>query len=124
MKSLVKHNDGKDVGGKYLKQPEFSDRENCRGGSKNRRRPRLFLIIMPVKKKKRKEKKKYVTKIIKPYNTTRIKSRIFLTNISYVGVKEEDLFDRSFVFDVNVLTIKNINPFSLEQKFTTSKTEK
>ena len=40
-----------------------------------------------------------MTKKIRPYNTTRIKSRNFLVNISYVGVKEEDLLDRSFVFD-------------------------
>ena len=39
-----------------------------------------------------------------------------MTNISYNGVKEEDLFDRSFVFDIYVLTTKNINPFSLERK--------
>ena len=50
------------------------------------------------------------------YNTTRIKSQNFLTNISYNGVKEENLFDRSFVFDIYVLTTKNINPFSLERK--------
>ena len=31
-------------------------------------------------------------------------------------MKETDLFDRSFVLDVYVLTIKNINLFSLEQK--------
>ena len=36
--------------------------------------------------------------------------------MSYNGVKETDLFDRSFVLDVYVLTIKSINPFSLEQK--------
>ena len=36
--------------------------------------------------------------------------------MSYNGVKEEDLFDRSFAFDIYVLTIKNINPFSLERK--------
>ena len=59
--------------------------------------------------------KKYATKKIKPDNTTRIKSRNFLRNISYNGVKEEDLIDRSFVSDVYVLTTKNINPFSLEQ---------
>ena len=59
---------------------------------------------------------KYVTKKFQPYNTTRIKSRSFMTNISYVGVNEENLFDRSFVFDVYVLTTKNINPFLLEQK--------
>ena len=33
-----------------------------------------------------------------------------------MGVKEEDLFDRSFVFDVYTMTTKNINPFSLERK--------
>ena len=31
-------------------------------------------------------------------------------------MKEEDLFDRSFIFDVYVLTTKNMNPFSLEQQ--------
>ena len=49
-------------------------------------------------------------------NTSRLKPRNFLTNISYNGVKEEVSLDRSFVFDVHVLTTKNFNPFSLEQK--------
>lgn len=31
-------------------------------------------------------------------------------------MKEDDLFDKSFVFDVYVLTTKNINPFLLKQK--------
>ena len=62
-------------------------------------------------------KRKYKTKKIKPWNTTRIKSRNFLTNISCNGVKEEELFDRSFVFDIYVLTTKNMNPFYLERKF-------
>lgn len=52
---------------------------------------------------------------LKLYNTSRIKSWKFLTNILYNGVKEEDLFDRSFTFDVHVLS-NNINPFSLEIK--------
>ena len=60
-----------------------------------------------------KKKRKYETNI-KPYKTTRIKSRNFMTNISWNGVKEEDLFDMGFVFDIYVLTTKNINPFSLE----------
>ena len=47
---------------------------------------------------------------------TRIKSRNFLTNISYNKVKKQDLFDRSFVFDIYILATKNINPFSLERK--------
>ena len=61
-----------------------------------------------------KKKKKNTTKKIKPYNTIRIKSRNFLINSSYNGVMEKDLFDRSFAFDVYVLTTKNVNPFSLE----------
>ena len=39
-----------------------------------------------------------------------------MTNISYNGIKEEDLFDRSFVFDVYLLTTKSINPFLFKQK--------
>ena len=39
-----------------------------------------------------------------------------MTNISYNGVKEEDLLDRSFVFNVYVLTTKKIDLFSLERK--------
>ena len=38
-----------------------------------------------------------------------------MTNISYNGVKEEDLLDRSFVFGIYVLTTKNTHPFSLER---------
>ena len=62
------------------------------------------------------KKRKYETKKNKPCNTTRIKYRKFLINISYNRVKEEDLWDRYFVFDVYVLTTKNINPFSLARK--------
>ena len=54
-------------------------------------------------------------KKLKPYNTTRIKPQDFLINLSYNGVKE-DLFDRSFVFEIYILTTKNINRFSLERK--------
>ena len=46
-----------------------------------------------------------------------MKSRNFLTIISYIGVKDQDLWDRSFVFVLYVLATKNINPFSLERKF-------
>ena len=33
-----------------------------------------------------------------------------------MGVKEEDLFDRSFVLNLCTLTTKNTNPFSLDRK--------
>ena len=63
-----------------------------------------------------KEKNKSFARKLKPYNTSRIKSLNFLTNIWHAGVKEEDLYDRNFVFDTHVLVTKNINPFSLERK--------
>ena len=46
------------------------------------------------------------------------KTKNFLSNISYNGVKEEDFSDRNFVFDAFVLFTKNLNPFSLECKVT------
>ena len=59
------------------------------------------------------------TKKIKVQNheIQKMKSRNFLTSISYIGVKDQDLWDRSFVFVLYVLATKNINPFSLERKF-------
>ena len=43
-------------------------------------------------------------------------SQNYLTNISYAGVKEEDLYDRNFIFSTHFLITKNINPFSLQRK--------
>ena len=36
----------------------------------------------------------------KTYNTTRIKSRNFLSNIAYVGITKEDFYNKNFIFDV------------------------
>ena len=55
-------------------------------------------------------------KKLKPYTTTRLKSRNFLSNISYSSVSNADIIDRNFCFDVYVLLTKGINPFSLERK--------
>ena len=71
---------------------------------------------MPVGKKVVHDKKK-----IKSYSTPRIKARSFLTNISYNSIKEEDLFDKSFTFELYTLMRKNINPFCLEKKICDSK---
>ena len=65
-----------------------------------------------IKKNNKKTKKTSV----KPYRTIRIKSRTFLSNISYVGITKEDFYNRNFVFDVYALVTKNLNPFSLERK--------
>ena len=50
------------------------------------------------------------------YTTTRIKSRNFLSNISYVGINKEDFYKENFIFNVYLLVTKNLNPFSLNRK--------
>ena len=57
-----------------------------------------------------------VQKIFKQYTATKIKSRNFLSNISYAGINNDDVVDKNFCFDVYVLMTKNINPFLLERK--------
>ena len=52
----------------------------------------------------------------KPYTSSRIKTRNFISNISYTGVKSEDFADNNFMFDTITLLTKNINPFSHERK--------
>ena len=52
----------------------------------------------------------------KRYTTTHIKSRIFPSNIAYVGINKEDFYNESFIFDVYLLVMKNFNPFSLNRK--------
>ena len=50
------------------------------------------------------------------YTTTRINSRNFLSNISYVGINKEDFYNENFIFDIYLLVTKNLNPFSLNRK--------
>lgn len=59
-----------------------------------------FLYDNNVCQKKDNENEKMSRRKIKPYSTTRIKSKNFLSSISYTGIKEEGLYDRNFVFDV------------------------
>ena len=47
------------------------------------------------------------------YFPTRIKSRNFLSNISYTGISKNDFCSETFILDVYVLLVKNLNPFSL-----------
>ena len=58
---------------------------------------------------------------IKPYTSSRIKCRNFLSNTSYTGVKSDDFVDNNFTFDTITLITKNINPFSLERKIIDAK---
>ena len=50
------------------------------------------------------------------YTTSRLKSRNFLSNISYVGINKEDFYNENFNFDIYLLVNKNLNPFSLDRK--------
>ena len=47
---------------------------------------------------------------------THIKSGNFLSYISYMGINKEDFYNESFIFDIYLLMIKNLNPFSLDRK--------
>ena len=51
---------------------------------------------------------------VKPYTTTRIKTRSYLSNVAFNGVVQEDPYNRNFVFDISVLITKNLNHFSLK----------
>ena len=57
---------------------------------------------------------KHLKRRIKPYMSSRIKTRNFLSNISYTGAKSEDFADNNFTFDAITLLTKNINPCSLK----------
>ena len=63
------------------------------------------------------QKIRYTATRIK-YSPTRIKSRHFLSNISYTGINKNDFYNENFMLDVYVLLVKNLNPFSLCRKFT------
>ena len=52
------------------------------------------------------------------YSPTRIKSRNFLSNVSYTGISKNDFYNENFILDVYVLLVKNLNPFSLSRKVT------
>ena len=56
------------------------------------------------------------TPLGKKYTTTQIESRNFLSNIAYVEINKEDFYNENFIFDVYLLVMKNLNPFSLDRK--------
>ena len=57
-----------------------------------------------------------IKKNTKPYMTTKIKSRNFLSNISYVGFNKEKFYNQSSVFDIYAMMTKNLNSFLLDRK--------
>ena len=53
----------------------------------------------------------------KLYCATKIKSRIFLTNVSYNRSKQKDYDNQSFVIDSFLYILLHFNPINLERKF-------
>ena len=53
----------------------------------------------------------------KNYSPTKVKSRNFLTNISYNRLKRIDFDNASFIIDCYTYILINLNSFFLEQKF-------
>ena len=66
--------------------------------------------------KKKSTMARHLKRKVKPYTSSRIKTRNFLSNIAYNGVKEQDFLDSNFVFDTFALLTKNLNPFLLKRK--------
>ena len=60
-------------------------------------------------------RKRYTATRIK-HSPTRIKSRNFLSNISYTDINKKDFYIENLILDVYVLLLKNLNPFSLNRK--------
>ena len=50
------------------------------------------------------------------YTIIPVKSRNFLSNISYVGINKEHFYNDNFIFDFYLLMTKYFNPFSLDRK--------
>ena len=61
------------------------------------------------------QKVRYLATIIK-YSPTMVKSRNFLSNISYTSVNKCDFYNENFILDVYILLVKNLNPFSRQRK--------
>ena len=80
-----------------------------------------FLFVEDPNQKQESVMSKHFKRRIKPYTSSRIKTRNFLSNISYTGVKSKYFVDNNLTFDIITLTRKNINPFSLERKIVDAK---
>ena len=60
------------------------------------------------------EKKQNLSPPLK--KSTRVKSRNFLSNISYAGISKGDFYNECFILDIFILLVKNLSPISLQRK--------
>ena len=88
----------------HLKSLELSERNQDTSQSEKKTADRIV----------NRHKIRYTATRIK-YSPTTIKSRNFLSNISYTGINKSDFYNKSFILDVYVLLVKNLNPFSMNR---------
>ena len=81
----------------------------------SQQQPEKSQDFSPANKIVNRHKIRYTATRIK-YSPTRIKSRNFLSNISYTGISKNDFYNENFILDVYVLIVKNLNLFSLSRK--------
>ena len=72
--------------------------------------------FFPTEKSIAKRKKVRYTATRIKYSPTRVKSRNFLSNISYNSINKADFYNENFILDVFILLVTNLNPFSLQHK--------
>ena len=89
----------------HLNSPELSERNQDTSQSEKKTADRIV----------NRHKIRYTATRIK-YSPTTIKSRNFLSNISYTGINKSDFYNKGFILDVYVLLVKNLNPFSMNRK--------
>ena len=118
LKTLVK-NDGRNNDVKRIpEQPKYVDKKMV--GEDQKMEEYLYFFLSDNANQENiltGKKKKYGVQKLKPCNTSRIKSQTFLTNISYDGVKEEDLYNVNFIVDVHVLITKIPTCFCSKEKY-------
>ena len=73
--------------------------------------PDLFQDDNDIKKTTRKNQRK-----LKPYSNTKVKAKYFLTNIAYRRYKPADFDKNSFVLDIFLFLLQNLNPTQLDRK--------
>ena len=81
-------------------------------GTQSEKSPDFFPTEKSITKRK---KVRYTATRIK-YSPTRVKSRNFLSNISYNSINKADFYNENFILDVFIFLVKNLNPFSLQRK--------
>ena len=98
-------------------EEDISDLENNQQQSEKTKKSQDFSqqTVEDQKKILSRHKIRYTATRIK-YSVARIKSRHFLSNISYSGINKNDFYNENFILDAYVLLIKNLNPFSLTRK--------